>query len=235
MATVAIIGVAAAAVGATAYSAYSSSEAADTQSEAAKASQDWQERVYWQTREDMAPWREAGVSALGTLQQKIGAGPGEYTASPYYNYLLESGTKGLERGAAAKGLQQSGAEQKALVGYGEQIGSAGYQQWLNNWYQSLTPYQSLSNLGQTTAQQTSSLGTTQASNIGQNILSGGQAQAAGQLGVANTIGNAVGWGGKNFGNYLTYNALNQAQNPYGTMSNFYQQNPNVYYGLYGGY
>ena len=205
--------VAGVAVAGTAYSAYSSSksskEAAKSQREAAQASQDWQERVYYQTREDMAPWMEAGEEALGTLRAKVGAGPGEYEKSPYYNFLLEEGVKARERGAAAKGMLESGAEQKGLTEWGQKLASTDYQTWLNDWYKSLTPLQSLAGLGQTTAQQTSALGTQQAGQIGQNILAGGQARAAGQLGQANTWANALGWGGQQLGNYAMYNALNR--------------------------
>ena len=213
MATTAIIGVS---VAGTAYSAYSSSrassKAAKSQERAAQAAQAWEERVYYQTREDMAPWMEAGEEALGELQARIKEGPRgvlEFPQDPYYNFLLEEGVKARERGAAAKGLLLSGAEEKALTQFGQDIGGGKYQQYLENWYKSLTPLQSLAGLGQTTAQQTSALGTQQAGQIGQNILAGGQAQAAGQLGQANTWANALGWGGQQLGNYAMYNALNQ--------------------------
>jgi len=35
-----------------------------------------------QGRADLAPWRQAGVDALGQLQSKIAAGPGEFEKSP---------------------------------------------------------------------------------------------------------------------------------------------------------
>ncbi len=196
-------------VGGALISAHGQEEAAETQAKAARASQNWQERVYYQTRADMAPWMAAGKEALGTLAAKVGAGPGEYERSPYYNFLLEEGVKARERGAAAKGMLESGAEQKGLTEWGQKLASTDYQTWLNDWYKTLTPLQSLANLGQTTTQQTSALGTQQAGQIGQNILAGGQAQAAGQLGQANTWANVLGWGGQQAGNYAMYNALNQ--------------------------
>lgn len=63
-----------------------------------------------------------------------GARPGEYEASPYHNWLLAEGTRGLERGAAARGGQLSGAEQKALMEYGQNLAGSERQRWLDNWY-----------------------------------------------------------------------------------------------------
>ncbi len=186
-----------------------SENAADTQEEAAQNAQDWQERVYWQNRKDLAPWREQGGEALNTLTGMLKAGPGEYEKSPYYNFLMGQGTQALERGAAARGNQLSGAENKALTQFGQGLASTDYDTWLNNWYKSLTPYQSLAGLGQTTATQGAGLANQSANAIGQYGLAGGEARAAGQLGVANTIGNYAQWGGQQAGNYLMQNALNQ--------------------------
>ena len=197
------------AAAATVYSAYSSSqsqeEAAETQAEAAGGASLVQWNMYQQQREDLAPWREAGGEAVNQLQGLIKAGPGEYQQSPYYNFLMEQGTRGLERGAAAKGLQQSGAEQKALVGYGQNLASGEYNTWLDQWYKSLNPLQSLAGLGLTGAQQTAQLGQQTAQQVGGYMTQAGEAKAAGQLGIANTLGQL----GQQFGNYAMYNSLNQ--------------------------
>ena len=155
---------------------------------------------YNQTRKDMMPWLETGQRALKTLEQKIAAGPGEYEKSKDYDFLMQQGTQAQERGAAARGGLQSGAEQKALTEYGQGLASQDYDKWLARWYQSLTPYQSMANVGQTTGNQLGTLGAYGAAQQGNFINQAGQYQAAGMMGVGNTIanmGSSLGQSGQN--------------------------------------
>jgi hypothetical protein len=169
-------------------------KAASQAANAADAATAAQLEMYYQTREDQAPWRTAGTEAVNTLLGKVMAGPGEYTKSPYYNFLMGEGTKALERGAAARGRQLSGAQAKALEGYGQNLASTDYDKWLGRWYQSLTPYQSLAGLGQTSVAQTGQAGAQAAANMVAPQLYGGSARAAGTLGMANTLQNLIPWG-----------------------------------------
>ncbi len=135
---------------------------------------------------------------------------GGYEKSPYYDFLVSEGAKGLERGAAAKGMQLSGAEEKALIGYDKNMASTDYDTWLNNWYKSLTPWQSLAGVGQTAVNSTVQASQNYSQGASQNILNAGNAKAAGQLGQANTYANLLNWGGQQGANYLLYsNLLNQ--------------------------
>jgi hypothetical protein len=176
-----------------------------------------------QGREDIAPWRDAGAWGIQVLRNKLrpgkkGGGPGKYEESPYYNFLLEQGTRGMERGAAARGKQFSGAENKALMKYGQDLASTDYDQWLNRWYQSLTPYQSLAGLGQQSAGQSAQMGIQTGQLMGQNIIGAGQANAANYL----NWGNTGQWAGNQAANYLTQRGGNQGyggQNYGGTMFN----------------
>jgi len=172
-----------------------SSQAAKSADQATAA----QLEMYYQAREDQAPWREAGTEAVNTLLGKVMAGPGEYEKSPYYNFLMQEGTKGLERGAAARGRQLSGAQAKALEGYGQNLASTDYDKWLGRWYQSLTPYQSLAGLGQTSVAQTGQAGTQAAANMVAPQLYAGSARAAGTLGQANSLQNMIPWGANMLG------------------------------------
>jgi hypothetical protein len=126
--------------------------------------------------------------------------PSQYQQSPYYNFLVGEGTKALERGAASKGNQFSGAQGKALTTFGQNMALTDYDNWLKNWYQSLTPYQSLAGLGQTAGSQTGAASMQTGSNVAQNTLAGGNAQAAGQMGMGNI--------GARTSNNLIQNALN---------------------------
>lgn len=151
---------------------------------ASQQQQDAATRAMEQSAAQTAPWRTTGENALNTYYGKLQAGPGEFTKSPGYDFRLKQGVNALEQGAAAKGRQLSGAQGKALTRYGQDYGSGEYQNWLNQWYQSLTPYQNLATMGQNAA-------VNQASNMYQGNMAYGNAQAAGTMGVANTENNAA--------------------------------------------
>ena len=184
-----------------------SKAASRSQQAAADAAAAAQLEMYYKTREDLAPWREAGGWALGELRGRLEAGPGVYEESPYYNFLLEQGTRGLERGAAARGGQLSGAEQEALTRYGQNLASTDYSNWLARYYQGLTPYQSLAGVGQTAAAQTGQAGMQAGAGQASALLAGGQAQAAGQLGAWAPYGNLINWGGNQLMNYYMMNKM----------------------------
>lgn len=168
-------------------------EAAKEASKASMYAATMQQKQYEQTRADTAPWREAGGQAVNTLLGKVQAGPGEYQQSPYYNFLMEQGANALERGASATGMQGSGAESKALVGYGQNLASTDYNSWLDNWYKSLTPWQSLAGLGSNTSIATGQMGANAAANAGNFMNQAGQYRAAGILGQGNTMANSMGY------------------------------------------
>lgn len=122
------------------------------------------------------PYKKAGVNALWNLEDRINAGPGEFTKSPGYDFRLQQGVNALDRSAAARGKLLSGSQAKAITQYGQDYGSSEYQNWLNQWYQSLTPYQNLA-----------STGLNAASGVGQGIMNTGEAQAAGTIGSSNIL------------------------------------------------
>jgi hypothetical protein len=137
------------------------------------------------SRADLAPWRTAGANALTGLQSKMAGGPPQvapfnFETSPGYQFRLDEGQKAVERGAAARGNLLSGATGKALTRYGQDYATNEYQTQLGNYerqrgntlaeyYQSLTPYQSLAGVGQTTAGQMASQAGNQGSSTA-NIL-----------------------------------------------------------------
>ena len=146
----------------------------------------------------------------------------KFQADPGYAFRLSEGQKALERSAAARGGLLSGGTGKALQRFGQEMGSQEYTNAFNR-YQienkaKLNPLQSLTGMGQTTAQQLGSAGQTMASNIGNNIGSAAAARASGYVGTANALTGGL-------GTYLNYsqgqnmiNALNERNamnNPWG--------------------
>lgn len=198
--------------GTTLYGIYKQSQASKRATaagvEAAGEASEAQLEMYYQSREDMAPWREAGVNALNQLTGRIEAGPGEFRPEdqPGYQFGYEEFVeKPTLRMASATGGLGGGGTQKALTRYASDYATGNYQNWLNNWYRSLTPLQSLTGLGQTTAGQMSQNALTTGQMVGQNIRSAGQARATGYINQGNIWGSAISGLGQNALNYMMYN------------------------------
>jgi hypothetical protein len=101
--------------------------------------------------ESLGVYNENGV--YNQLLNKIQEGPGEFTESPGYQFRLGQGVQALERGAAARGRQLSGAQGKALTRYGQDYASNEYDNFLRRYYASLQPYEGMVDRGMTAAQQ----------------------------------------------------------------------------------
>jgi hypothetical protein len=162
------------------------------------------------------PWYDAGKLGLETFQKQVQAGPGEYKESPYYNFLVGEGVKAREMGAAARGKLFSGQQAKELTAYGENVASMDYQNWLNNWYKSLTPNFNLATMGQ---------------------AAGAQQVGTMQQGTQNTLGLTLQMGGIEANQWLALNnAMNkfQATQPYGGLLSGGGGGGNALTSMYGG-
>lgn len=183
---------------------------ADASRDAARVSTDTQLRMFEQGRADTAPWREAGKNALATLVNKVNAGPGTYTSSPGYKFRLGEGLKAIDRSAAARGGLISGRALKEGTRYAEDYATGDYQNWLANYYASLTPLQSIAGVGQTTAAQNQVAGNQVGANVGntlyQGIAGAGTAEAGGEINKANAITGAANSG---ISNFLMWKYLNK--------------------------
>lgn len=202
------------------FGSFGASDQEDAQEDALRE----QRRMWLEARQDLAPWRRRGRQATTQLWQKIQAGPGEYEKSPYYDWLQQEGTKALERGAAARGSQFSGAEQKALTQYGQNLASTDYDNWLNRWYKSLTPYQNLSEMGLRAAGASSGQSAQYANMIGNTMSGLGETRAAGQLNWGNTAQQ-----GMNSLADILYRVLGNQNSASGVVPNDYNQNFYNYY------
>jgi hypothetical protein len=201
--------------------------AASTQAGAADRAAQLQNEQFQQTREDLAPYRAAGQTALNALTplatnyQKFGMG--QFQQDPGYAFRLSEGQKALDRQAAARGGLISGGALKAAQRYGQDMGSQEYMNAFNR-YQTernaqLNPLQSLAGIGQTTTNQLGQYGAANAANMGNLMTGGAAAQAAGQVGMANAATGGL-------GTYLNYtsnnnllNALKNRGSTYGGPSN----------------
>jgi len=205
---------AAAIVGSSLLSANQANKAAQTQSQAADQSAALQERMYRENVQRQQPFYKAGVNALPELVKASRYTPfsmEQFQQDPGYGFRLSEGQKALERSAAARGGLISGGALKAATRYGQDMGSQEYTNAFNR-YQAerqarLNPLQSLTGMGQTTANTIGAAGQNMASNAGEAYMGGANARASGYVGVGNAINSGL-------SNYLNYNSpVNQMFRP----------------------
>lgn len=168
--------------------------AADASVQSTRENIAFQKEVFEQQREDQAPWREAGQQALATLQQGMEAGEFDprnfdFEADPGYRFRMQEGVNALDSSAAARGRLQSGAQQRAVSRYGQNLASQEYQNAFNrNLATQGTRFNQLASMagvGQTAVNATQQAGQQMAGSVGNALMMGGQAQAQGYLNAGN--------------------------------------------------
>ena len=213
--------IAAATIGSALIGASASRSAAKTQAAAATNATELQAAQYEQAREDQAPWRQAGVNALGEMQRTAGNvpgafkfGAGDYQADPGYAFRLAEGRKALASKARARGGLVSGQTLKGMQDYAQESASQEFQNAYNRAYtgygtdvarenQLYNRQAALAGIGQTSTNLTGQFGQNYAANAGNLMTSGAAAEAAGRVGAANAITGGVG----SYLNYSQNNAL----------------------------
>lgn len=187
------IGVIGATVGAAVIGAgasiYAGSKAANAQKSAANAGIAEQQRQYDQSRADLAPWRTTGGAALDKLSQLYGLGgqapdPSVFTASPGYQFRYNEGLRGIDRGAAARGLLHSGAAVKAEENFGQGLASSEFNNYSNT-------LQQIAGTGQTAANATVAAGANAANNITQAYGQAGNARASSYANTGSSINSGI--------------------------------------------
>lgn len=176
-----------------------------------------------QQREDFAPWRDVGQKALdqiwaGVESGEFQVGDIDVTKDPGYQFRMGQGVEALDKSAAARGRLLSGAQQKGVTDYAQNVASNEYANaYAREANKKAKQYNILSNLS--TGGQSSAAGQAQAtSNLAQtegNILSNlgrsqnvsqqqqGAARAGAYQGAAQSVNQAA-------QNWLTYDALKGA-------------------------
>jgi len=185
--------------------AAASDRAAQLERETAREQLALQERMYKENIARQKPFYDVGVNALPELVQAskyTNFGMDQFNADPGYAFRLKEGQKALERSAAARGGLLSGGTGKALQQFGQEMGSQEYMNAFNR-YQTeraarLNPLQSLTGMGQTTANTLGAAGQNyantsgniagnMATNVGNQITSGAAARASGYVGSTNAL------------------------------------------------
>lgn len=182
-------------VGGAAISASAAKKAGGQQAGAAQTALDFQQGVYNDTTANLAPYRDTGVNALGSLSQFYGlpavsgssvpAGNAldsftAFTKTPFYQFPLQQGQDALNRGAASKGLSLSGGQLASLDKYTQGYASQGFDSYIKG-------LASLANLGENASVQQGSQGNASAQNVSGTEQTLGNALAAGTIGQNNAI------------------------------------------------
>lgn len=163
--------------------AKASKKASKAQLEATKLGIAEMQRQYDLSRQDLAPWREAGGAAIGQGYAMLQPGY-DYTASPGYQFRLDEGTRAVENSAAAKGQLMSGGTLKDLTRFAQGTAAADYGDQFNR-------YMAIAGGGQQAASTGARLGQETASGIADLYTQGGNARASGYMGAANSWINGI--------------------------------------------
>jgi hypothetical protein len=188
--------------------------AAQTQADAAGQAMANERAMYEQSREDLAPYRESGYTALKDIEKMkpfltAQFGPDQFSQylDPSMAFRQKIGTQATERMANVGGGAISGNTLRALTDYGQNLASTEYGSAFNrfqtergNIYNTLA---NIAGMGQGAVNTGVRAGESFAA--GQTGLTTGSAaaQAAGTVGAANAYGGAA----TNLGNMAYLNSL----------------------------
>lgn len=204
-------------------SIYGSGQAANAQRDAANASIAAQQQQQAQVRSDLAPFRQAGSSAIDQL-----AANNNYTtpidvtkdiadpntvAGKAYNFNLTQGLKSTQNSAAARGLGVSGAALKGASAFTTGLVDNTYTNLFNmentNQTNAYNRLKGLVDTGENASAQTGILGQQSTNQIQAAQTGAGNATAASY----NAIGGAVGNAANNIGGYAAYQGLYGGRTP----------------------
>ncbi len=180
-------------------------------------------------REDLAPFRAAGTTALG----QIGAGTADggefnrpftindFQADPGYGFVRSEGNRGIEQSAAARGGALSGGALKALNRFNSGLADQTYNDAFNRYQTDLgsrynrlagiagtgqqavgagnAASQNFVNASNQASQNFVNQGQQGADRMAENIMGAGNARASQYVNTGNAIGNAAGTIGNFFG------------------------------------
>lgn len=188
-------------------------DAAQTQADAARYAADVQYNIYNQQRQDNEPWRQAGMQALGQMQDPYFQrtfGAADFQQDPGYNFRLQQGQKALEASAAARGGLMGGNFATALAKYGQDYASNEYQNAYNRFTNDQTNrfnrLASLAGLGQNANSQLGQAGMNYANGASEAVMGGANGAAAARIAQGNAW--SGGLNGMN-NNWMQYQWMNK--------------------------
>lgn len=173
----------------------SAKKAAQAQADAMREAARMQQEMYYQTRDDLSPWRHLGSDAVEAIGGELGLVPGlasNFQTTPGYQFQVQEGERGVVNNLAALGMRDSGAALKELEKFRQGLAAQEY----GNYFARLM---GLSGAGQNAAAQTGSLGAQAAAGAGMHTANAGSALGAGVMGSTNMLLGGLGGAANFFG------------------------------------
>jgi len=184
-------------------SSQASKGAAQTQAGAAGQASDVQRQMFEQTQANLQPYMQEGQIGLNQINRMMPQftqpfGMQQFQESPAYQFNLEEGSKAINKAAAARGQYYNPATLKELARFTQGTASNEFQNAFSNYQTNLgniwNRMYGLTGTGQSAAAGVGGFGSQMAGQVGSNIMGAGNAMAAGQIGQANAINQALSGG-----------------------------------------
>lgn len=190
-------------IGGALISSNAAGNAADTQAGASRDAIAEQRRQADRSYADQAPYRAAGVGALGQYQTDINkpTTAADVMQDPGYQFGLDQGQQALDRKAAASGGRISGASLKEASRFNTGTAAAGYSAAYQRGQDRLNRLASLAGLGQTSTQASAAAGANSTNAISGLVAQQGVNAGSAQLAQGNIWGNASNQLGALYGRY----------------------------------
>lgn len=203
--------IAAAIIGGAVIGGAASGHAANQQAGAANRATDTQLQMFNQTRADLQPYREAGYTALGTIGANSDYFGHQFDAkdltdnlAPNYAFMRDQGLGAVTSQANAMG-GLGGNSLTSAARWATDYAQNAYQQAFQNYQDQRTGIfnrlASIAGLGQTSASNSATGGSSYGSGIAGSMMGAGNAMAAGTMGVSGAINNGI-------NSYIGYTTLN---------------------------
>jgi hypothetical protein len=122
------------------------------------------------------PYSAMGAGAIPQYQEMLGQ-PIDPTQDPGYQFGLTQGQQAVSSSGAARGMQLSGAQQKAQQRFGTDYASTKYNEAFNRRQANLDNLYRMISSGQAAAAGQAATGGQMGAQVGSSILAGGQAQS----------------------------------------------------------
>lgn len=185
------------AIGGAVISSKSAKKAADKQAESSQSALDETARQYDQSREDLAPYRKVGETALWNLEKENNSplDLGAVQLDPGYEFARKQGQQGIDRQTSAAGGRISGAALKAASQYNTDYANSGYSTAYARANQARTDrlnrLAALAGVGQTATNNVTALGANAAANNSQMLINQGNNAGAAAIAQGNIWGNTT--------------------------------------------
>ena len=194
--------------------------AARAQKNAANKGMAAQERMFGEAMETQQPWLAEGQRHLMGLSEEVGRGgfdvdPGEfqYEQSPGYQFMMDEGLRGVERGAAARGNLQSGGTDIDLMRHAQGLAAQDYGNQYDRWagdYNRDVGRQdrrfnrgfAMTGIGQQAAGNIANMQMQQGRDLSSGFMNIGNAQANRAMATQNTVNPILNLGAQIGGAYL---------------------------------